>query len=447
MAGGVGDIITSNIQGRFSNKRRIAEALQQQASQYQPLNSPFEVLAKIATGGLAGYAGRRERQQEEEAQKNASDILSKALMGNNVDYGILGQNQDTAGLGLNLKVDDINRQRNRQNSREDQLASNGLQIGPDGNIGFLPGYLESQQKLNQARSGPSNQFTDVTDNKGNVVFQRDSSGRLYPVDQKSNGILQGSGFEQQALNYLLQGDSSTPEYAAVYNQLGAPRTTIVDGKEVTINPNMSAFRKPTFTGYGQPPQADSQQPTSQLGAQVPPQNGSNITVKDVAGLNKNFDQETKQAADFTNRLEQANAILNDLGNKGVNAQSVGGSVLAGLGDKLGFNLRPTEFQQQEQAQRAFVNATLRRESGATISPAEFESATKQYFPQPGDSPEVIQQKAQNRLLVIQGLKTQSGQAYRPLPNSNTTTTQNNNPSTSPGKVRIYDPATKTFRDQ
>jgi hypothetical protein len=55
-----------------------------------------------------------------------------------------------------------------------------------------------------------------------------------------------------------------------------------------------------------------------------------------------------------------------------------------------------EYKQIEQAQRDFVNAVLRQESGAAIAESEFENAIKQYFPQPGDTAEVVRQKQINR---------------------------------------------------
>ena len=60
-------------------------------------------------------------------------------------------------------------------------------------------------------------------------------------------------------------------------------------------------------------------------------------------------------------------------------------------------------QQVEQAQRDFINAVLRRESGAAIADSEFANARQQYFPQPGDSPEVIAQKRKNRDLATAGV--------------------------------------------
>ncbi len=64
-----------------------------------------------------------------------------------------------------------------------------------------------------------------------------------------------------------------------------------------------------------------------------------------------------------------------------------------------------------QAQREFVNAVLRLESGAAIGESEFASAAQQYFPQPGDTRDVIAQKRQARARAIQGLKNSSQGAY------------------------------------
>jgi hypothetical protein len=68
-------------------------------------------------------------------------------------------------------------------------------------------------------------------------------------------------------------------------------------------------------------------------------------------------------------------------------------------------------QRVEQAQRNFVNAVLRQESGAVISDQEFENAKKQYFPQPGDKPEVLAQKRKNRKTAIEGFKRIAGPAW------------------------------------
>jgi len=73
----------------------------------------------------------------------------------------------------------------------------------------------------------------------------------------------------------------------------------------------------------------------------------------------------------------------------------------------------SQFQQFDQAARNFINAQLRRESGAAISQSEFDNAKRQYLPQPGDGPEVLAQKKQNRDDVYKALAQGAGKAYTP----------------------------------
>lgn len=141
---------------------------------------------------------------------------------------------------------------------------------------------------------------------------------------------------------------------------------------------------------------------------VPGPNGQPLGPKPVT-LN-----DTQAKANlFASRMDVADKILNDLAAKGVDMPSViksGAESVPIVGQALGaaanaFVASP-EQQKVEQAQRDFVNAVLRRESGAAIAPSEFDSAKKQYFPAIGDSPEVIQQKAENRRTAIEGLKAE-----------------------------------------
>lgn len=75
---------------------------------------------------------------------------------------------------------------------------------------------------------------------------------------------------------------------------------------------------------------------------------------------------------------------------------------------VGNSLLSKARRKYEQSKRNFINATLRRESGAAIQASEFDSADLQYFPQPGDDPETIRQKLQNREDTIQSLIESSG---------------------------------------
>ena len=109
---------------------------------------------------------------------------------------------------------------------------------------------------------------------------------------------------------------------------------------------------------------------------------------------------------FLVRTREANRVLNELEGQGTNfGQQALGAVPLGLGNYG----RTPEFQKFDQARRDFVNAILRRESGAVISDQEFDNADKQYFPVPGDGPEVIEQKRQNRINAIRGLEVGAGE--------------------------------------
>jgi hypothetical protein len=76
-------------------------------------------------------------------------------------------------------------------------------------------------------------------------------------------------------------------------------------------------------------------------------------------------------------------------------------------------LQSGPMQSYVQAARNFINAILRRESGAVISPSEFAEARQQYLPQPGDLPETLAQKRINRETVIANMKRAAGRAYQP----------------------------------
>lgn len=121
-----------------------------------------------------------------------------------------------------------------------------------------------------------------------------------------------------------------------------------------------------------------------------------------------------KAVTFASRMKNANDIINELSSSGVDKSSVGKKIVesvpfigGGLGNIYNTTL-PENVQKLDQAKRDWVNANLRNESGAAIGKDEFESADKQYFPQMGDKPEVIRQKAINRKLAEDGMRSQAG---------------------------------------
>lgn len=63
-----------------------------------------------------------------------------------------------------------------------------------------------------------------------------------------------------------------------------------------------------------------------------------------------------------------------------------------------------EFQMAQQAGLEFLQAILRKDTGAAITPAETEEYGKVYLPRPGDTPEVLEQKRQSRQRAIAAIE-------------------------------------------
>lgn len=134
----------------------------------------------------------------------------------------------------------------------------------------------------------------------------------------------------------------------------------------------------------------------------------NEIIQGSSGKPSTMAQET--TALYADRIKQSNDIFNTLEKYTSKLNPV--SYFAQLKSPGFLNfLKSKDFQSLDQAQRNFVNAVLRRESGAVISPSEFENARLQYFPQPGDKPSTLKQKKANRDLVQKRFIQSSGNAY------------------------------------
>lgn len=117
-------------------------------------------------------------------------------------------------------------------------------------------------------------------------------------------------------------------------------------------------------------------------------------------------QTERDAAGYAKRVQEASDIISIYESVGKNLWGI----VSGNQRFPNF-MKSKERQELEQAERNFVNAVLRRESGAVISEQEFDNASKQYFPQPGDSDDVLRQKKQNRETTLKNLQYSAGNAY------------------------------------
>jgi len=125
---------------------------------------------------------------------------------------------------------------------------------------------------------------------------------------------------------------------------------------------------------------------------------------DPAG--KPLNDEQAKALGFAKRVGDANKVLEDpMYSKALLALNNNAGAMVPF---AGNALVSSDYQMADQAVRDFINAQLRRESGAVISPSEFDNARSQYIPVYGDRPAVLERKRVARQRALENLFVSSG---------------------------------------
>ena len=140
-----------------------------------------------------------------------------------------------------------------------------------------------------------------------------------------------------------------------------------------------------------------------------------ITAKTLAEKKHNLKQNEFAAAGFSKAASAADESLNRLLEKGFDPAGFSASAQGLLGaiPKVGGlveGFKSQDVKSYEQAKRQFVQAALRKDSGASITDVEMANESAKYFPLPGDGPEVLAQKAQARAQKIAALSAEGGGA-------------------------------------
>ena len=180
---------------------------------------------------------------------------------------------------------------------------------------------------------------------------------------------------------------------------------------------LQPYRAPT---QGPAPQlVPMPDPSSPTGFRFVPMTSGGVAPA-PASDNKPPTEGQGKAVLFGARMLSSHNTLGQLEAQGVTQPSLlvrGARALPLVGNLAGMAANATvaspQQQQVEQAQRDFINAVLRRESGAVIADSEFANAAQQYFPQPGDSPQVMDQKRRNREAAIEGISVEAGGRFTP----------------------------------
>jgi hypothetical protein len=255
---------------------------------------------------------------------------------------------------------------------------------------------------------------------GEAVVEQDTGRVVYQAPAERAGMFDGKSVEGQALNHLVDSGTITRDQAALF--AAGKTVTAPDGSITFMTPEGVFGHLPP----GSPPPGQGGVPVPgpapalaapgapQASAQPPAADPTRPGMIPLTGpkADKAPNEGQANAAAYATRMEEADKVLS----RPETTAALRSRVQRGLDAApagLGHGLVSTPYQLAENAQRTFVNAILRRESGAAVSAAEFDNYGKQYFPMPGDGPEVIAQKAQDRRLAIEGLKTAAGSAYKP----------------------------------
>lgn len=244
----------------------------------------------------------------------------------------------------------------------------------------------------------------------------------------------GNGIEAQALNGLMDAGKLTPDQA---QQIAAGKTVTGPNGEIIFMTPQGVFGQSTDGTLSpistpQPPQppvapqapangvdifgGDAPAAPTPPAPPAPPQAPQPPAAPQRQGMipltQPKVTIDESKAGGFADRMTQSGALIDQFGNAGLSAVDQGLTNSPYVPGFIANNLVGDDFQRYDQARRDFINAQLRRESGAVISPEEFDNANKQYFPQPGDKPEVLEQKRKNRETVIGAMIRDAGPTYK-----------------------------------
>lgn len=124
-----------------------------------------------------------------------------------------------------------------------------------------------------------------------------------------------------------------------------------------------------------------------------------------------FNNDEKLAGAFTNRMIESTSTFENVTAGGYDPANMRDFAASNLPLAIRASALSDSGQQYLAAKMNFITAVLRKESGAAISDTEFANEDLKYFPQPGESAAVIEQKRVARKTAIESMKAQSGGAF------------------------------------
>lgn len=213
---------------------------------------------------------------------------------------------------------------------------------------------------------------------------------LAPPDQpdmtsamKEYGLARQQGFEGSLQDWLDRGEDQDPTTTAV-------RTLQQRAAAAGLEPGTEAYREFMIQGG-----ADKGM-SLEVGADGSVRFGTG--GQSPKALTEGQSKDTVYATRAEGALpilDQYEQELAQLGERALDADPTG--IVRG-------RLQSPEYQMAQQAGNEFLQAILRKDTGAAITEGEQLLYGRAYLPQPGDGPEVIAQKRQSRRRALEAIK-------------------------------------------
>lgn len=132
-------------------------------------------------------------------------------------------------------------------------------------------------------------------------------------------------------------------------------------------------------------------------------NGEPILVRGPAGSNAKFTEAQAKDNVYATRAEGALQLLDQVGAEVLTSRSDRVLDFVPLG--IGREAQGEDYQVAQQSGNEFLQAILRKDTGAAITEQEQVLYGQTYLPQPGDGPQVIEAKRQSRVRAIEAIRS------------------------------------------
>lgn len=144
-----------------------------------------------------------------------------------------------------------------------------------------------------------------------------------------------------------------------------------------------------------------------FGGQKAPSNGLTVTTNpdgtttvQQGGTAKPLTEGQSKDTVFVTRAKGSLPIIDSIGNELTDLRTN----VTGQLPVVGNYTKSPQYQQAEQAGTEFLQAILRKDTGAAITPQETDEYGKVYLPRPGDSPELLGQKKASRNRAVAAIE-------------------------------------------